>query len=55
MGAGLKNCRYDRVFLTGPATRLVGGYLMLTIGRDRPCVRIHVVHDQLFCESREKD
>jgi hypothetical protein len=33
------------MFLTGPPTWLVGKYLMLTISRDRPCVRIHVVHD----------
>ena len=48
VGPGLENCRYDRVFLTGPPTRLVGGYLMLTISTDRPCVWIHVVHEQFF-------
>jgi hypothetical protein len=48
VGPGLENCRYDRVFLTDPATRLVGGYLMLTIRGDRPGVWIHVVHEQFF-------
>ena len=45
VGPYLKNHGYDRVLLAGPATRLVGGHLMLTIGCDRPCVRIHVVHE----------
>ena len=45
MGPYLKNHGYDGVFLTGPTTRMVGGYLVLTIGGDRPCVRIHVVHE----------
>lgn len=33
------------MFLPGPPTRLVGKYLMLPIGNDLPCVRIHVVHE----------
>jgi hypothetical protein len=45
VGPYLKNHGYDRVLLTGSATRLVGGHLVLTIGGDRPCVRIHVVHE----------
>jgi hypothetical protein len=24
---------------------MVSGHLMLTVGGDRPCVRIHVVHE----------
>jgi hypothetical protein len=40
----LKNHGYDGVLLTRAAARMVGGHLMLTIGGDRPCVRIHVVH-----------
>jgi hypothetical protein len=36
------------MFLAGPATWLVGGYLMLAIRRDRPSVWIHVVHEQVF-------
>ena len=45
MGPYLKNHGYDRVLLTDPTTRMVGRHLMLTVGGDRPCVRIHVVHE----------
>ena len=45
-GPRLENCRYDRMFLAGPATWLVSGYLVPTIRSDRPCVWIHVVHEQ---------
>jgi hypothetical protein len=42
---GLENRRYDRMLLASPPTWLLGKYPMLTISRDCPCVRIHVVHD----------
>ena len=45
VGPYLKNHGYDRVLLAGPTTRMVGGHLMLTIGDDRPFVRIHLVHE----------
>jgi len=45
VGPYLKNHGCDRVLLTDPTTRMVSGHLMLTIGGDRPCVRIHVVHE----------
>lgn len=48
LGPSLENRRYDRMLLPGPPTRLVGKYLMLTIGGDRPCVRIHVVHGDVL-------
>jgi hypothetical protein len=38
------------MLLAGPATWLVGGYLMPAIRSDRPCVWIHVVHEQFSCE-----
>jgi hypothetical protein len=41
----LENLRYDRVLLASSPTWLLGKYLMRTVSRDRPCVRIHVVHD----------
>jgi hypothetical protein len=44
VGASLENCRYDRMFLASPPPRPVGVHLMLTVGYDRPCVRIHLVH-----------
>jgi hypothetical protein len=44
VGPGLENCRYDRMFLAGPATWVDGGYRMRAIRSDRPCVWIHVVH-----------
>jgi hypothetical protein len=48
VGPGLENCRYDRMFLAGPATWLVGRYRRLAIRGDRPYVWIHVVHEQYF-------
>jgi hypothetical protein len=43
------------VFLADPATWLVGERLMLTIRCDRPCVWIHVVHEQFSRESLDWD
>jgi hypothetical protein len=45
VGPYLKNHGYDRVLLAGPTTRMVSGHLVLAVGGDRPCVRIHVVHE----------
>jgi hypothetical protein len=57
LGASLENRGYDRMFLAGPPTWLIGVHLMPTVSNDSPCVRIHVVHELflLVAGSRQEN